>query len=102
MGRALSTASGCPFCCASGSTGASALGLPSNRKQVIRKRIEPNEDCIKFLINYLKFCVLTDAIETRVEDHDGATIADDLGNWIHKDGQIASNVVHHKQEDSDG
>lgn len=45
---------------------------------------------------------LTDAVESSVEDHDGLSVSNDLGDGVDQDGQVASHVVHHEEEHSDG
>lgn len=43
-----------------------------------------------------------EAVESGVEEHDGATVADGLGQGVDQDGQVATDVVHHEQEHADG
>lgn len=44
----------------------------------------------------------TDTVESSVEEHNRASVAERLGQRVHQNGQIATDVVHHKQEHSDG
>lgn len=43
-----------------------------------------------------------DAIKSGIENHDGFSITDGLGNGVDQNWQISSDVVHNEEEDADG
>lgn len=46
--------------------------------------------------------ILTEEVETGVEDEERLPVADGLGHGLHEDRQVAAHVVHDEQEDPHG
>lgn len=45
--------------------------------------------------------LLTYSIETGIENADRCTVTEMLGNWVHQNWKVSTNIVHNKQENAD-
>lgn len=91
-----------------------SLGDGSIMKIVMKNKSEP-EKCTKngryskirrysqinVLTGACQKCQLTQQIETSIEDGNGSTVSNVLGQWIDQNRQIAAHIVHDKEEDAD-
>lgn len=55
------------------------------------------------MLNYASNSIseLTQEVETGIENHYRLTISDVFCHWINQNRQIATNVIHHEQENAD-